>query len=76
MAEGKKKKWVQKAIMPENKGKFKAKAEAAGMTTREYAAKEKNAPGTLGKEARLATTLMGMSHRKSKLYDHPRSNKD
>lgn len=44
-------------------GAFKAKAEKAGMSTAAYAAKEKSAPGRLGKQARLATTLMGMNHR-------------
>ena len=39
------------------KGVFKAKAERAGMSTGAYAAKEKNAPGKLGKEARLAQTF-------------------
>ena len=43
-----------------NKGKFKAKAKAAGKTTAAYAKEKAHAPGTLGKEARLATTLMGM----------------
>ena len=77
MAE-RKKNWVKKAVPESRKGVFKAKAEAAGMSTRAYAAKEKDAPGALGKEARLATTLMGMGHKakKSKLYDHPSSNKD
>ena len=48
-----------------------AKAEAAGKTTKEYAAEKSDAPGALGKEARLAENLMGMSHKKSakaKLY--------
>jgi hypothetical protein len=38
-------------------GAFKAKAEKAGMSTAAYAAKEKNAPGRLGKQARLAQTF-------------------
>lgn len=46
-----------------NKGKFAAKAEKAGMTTREYAEEKKDAGGKLGKEAVLATTLMKM-HKK------------
>ena len=65
------KRWVQKATS-EHKGAFKAKAERAGETTREYAAEKKDAPGKLGKEARLATTLMGM-HKKAPIYKHPRS---
>lgn len=77
MAE-RKKNWVKKAVPESRKGVFKAKAEAAGMSTKAYAAKEKDAPGALGKEARLATTLMGMGAKakKSKMYDHPRSNRD
>ena len=71
-----KKKWVQKAVPESRKGVFKAKAERSGMTTREYAEKEKDAPGALGKEARLATTLMGMSHKRKKLYTNPRSHRD
>lgn len=72
-----KKNWVKKAVKPENRGKFKAKAEAAGKSTAEFAKEKKDAPGTLGKEARLASTLMGMSHKRKKkhetIYDHPRS---
>jgi hypothetical protein len=41
-------------------GQFRAKAKAAGMSTRAYAEKEAGAPGRLGKQARLAKTLMGM----------------
>lgn len=74
-----KKKWIKKAIKPSHKGEFKAKAEAAGETTKEFAKEKSGAPGKLGKEARLAETLMGMNHGKKKsrretLYDHPRSN--
>ena len=74
----KKKKWIQKAIKPSHRGEFKAKAEAAGKTTREFAKEHENSSGTLGKQARLAETLMGMHHgkkKKSPLYDHPRSNR-
>jgi hypothetical protein len=41
-------------------GQFRAKAQAAGMSTRAYANKEAGASGKLGKQARLAKTLMGM----------------
>lgn len=51
--------WIAKATK-KNKGKFGDKAKKAGMTTREYASKESGAPGKLGKEARLAETLMSM----------------
>lgn len=55
--------FIQKATS-KNKGLFKAKAQAAGETTAEYASEESGAPGTLGKEARLASTLMGMNKKK------------
>ncbi len=54
------KKWIKGAVKPENKGKFTAKAEAAGKSVAEYAAEKSDAPGTLGKEARLAKTFEGM----------------
>ena len=75
MAEpAKKKNWIKRAVPKERRGVFKEKAKEAGMSTRAYAEKEDSAPGALGKEARLATNLMGMSHKrkkKSPLYDHP-----
>lgn len=54
------KNWIA-AATSKNKGKFGQKAKAAGMSTSAYAAKKRNAPGALGKEARLATTLMSFS---------------
>lgn len=77
MAE-KKKRWVQKATANAH-GQFKAKAEKAGESTKEFAEEKKDAPGKLGKEARLASTLMGMHHhsgsssRTKRLYSNPRS---
>ena len=62
-----KKKWIKKAVSGAH-GQFAAKAKAAGETTREYAAEKADAPGTLGKQARLASTLMGMHHKASKMY--------
>lgn len=62
--------WIAKATSNAD-GQFAAKAKAAGKTTREYAAEKANAPGRLGKQARLAQTLMGMHPKKSraqKLY--------
>lgn len=41
-------------------GQFAAKAKKAGMSTKEYARKNLHAPGLLGKQARLAYTLMGL----------------
>jgi hypothetical protein len=66
-----KKSWIRKAIPKTRKGIFKAKAERAGKTTAEFAREKESAPGSLGKEARLAENLMGMSHKKKnseKLY--------
>ena len=58
----KKKKWVQGALDNAH-GQFKAKAEKAGESTKEFAEEEKDAPGKTGKQARLALTLMGMNHK-------------
>ena len=67
MASGKKK-WI-KAATAHAHGQFRKRAEAAGETTREFAAEKASAPGKLGKEARLAETLMGMHHSKAdRLY--------
>lgn len=66
VAEPKKKKnWIKGAVKPENRGKFKAKAEAAGETTREFAAEHKGDSGKLGQEARFAENVMGL-HKKKK----------
>lgn len=69
----KKKKWIQGADI--KKGAFTAKADRAGKSVHEYAEEKKGASGTLGKQARLALTFEGMSHKKKKspLHDHPRS---
>lgn len=53
--------WIAKATS-RNKGKFSAKAKAAGMSTHAYAEKKKGAGGTLGKEAVLALALSKMRH--------------
>ena len=58
--------WIKGAVA-KGKGKFKAKAEKAGESTKEFAEEKADAPGKLGKEARLAETLMGMG---SKRYGH------
>ena len=50
--------WIKSATSNAH-GQFAAKAKAAGMSTRAYAAAKANAPGLLGKQARLAKTLMG-----------------
>ena len=61
----KSRKWIAKATSNAH-GQFAAKATRAGKTTREFAAEKASAPGTLGKQARLAETLMGMNRGKSK----------
>lgn len=60
-----KKKWIKGATANAH-GQFAAKAERAGKTTREFAEEKADAPGKLGKQARLAQTLMGMHHGKSR----------
>lgn len=44
-------------------GQFRAKAKRAGYSTAAYAAREAHAPGRLGKQARLAQTLMRLRSR-------------
>jgi len=64
MSEKPKKKWMKKAVPESHKGIFTAKAKAAGKSVHEYAEEEKNAPGKLGKEARLAETFEKEAHKK------------
>lgn len=59
------KKFIQKATENAH-GQFKAKAEAAGKSTREFAEEHQHDKGKLGKQARLALTLMGLSKNKEK----------
>lgn len=54
------KKWIAGAI--KHPGALKAKAKAAGESTRQFAESHKGAPGATGKQSRLALTLMGMHH--------------
>lgn len=63
----KKKKWIAKAT-EDSHGQFKAKAEAAGKSTKAFAEEKKSAPGKLGKQARLALALMGASHKNEKKH--------
>jgi hypothetical protein len=44
-------------------GQFRGAAERAGKSTAEYAREKAHAPGRLGKEARLASTLMSFHHK-------------
>lgn len=61
---GKNKDFIQGAI--KRPGAFKAKAKAAGKSTSEFAKEKADAPGRLGKQARLASTLMNLSGKKKK----------
>ena len=70
-----KKNWIKKAVPASRKGVFRKKAEAAGKTTRQFAAEHAGDSGTLGAEARLAKTLMGMGGKKSRLRDSYRSHR-
>ncbi len=54
--------WIQGAI--KHPGVFSAAAKRAGMSTAAFAQRHKNDPGTLGRRARLAITLMKMRRKK------------
>lgn len=57
------KKWIQKATANSH-GQFRAKANAAGMSTAEAAAKWSGRKDKTGQQARLAQTLMGLHKKK------------
>ena len=61
----KSKKWIAGAI--KHPGALKKKAEAAGESTRQFAAEHAGDSGKTGKQARLAQVLMGM-HKKRNWY--------
>jgi hypothetical protein len=63
-----KKKWIQAAIPDSHKGAFRAKAKAAGESTRAFAEEKKDAPGKTGAQARLALTLMAMPRKRAIKY--------
>jgi hypothetical protein len=50
--------WIEGAV--KRPGAFKAKAKAAGESTREFAKEKASAPGRTGRQARLAETLIGL----------------
>ena len=56
--------WIKGAV--KHPGAFTAKAKAAGKSVAEYAAEKSDAPGTLGKQARLAQTFGKMARAKSR----------
>lgn len=64
MAKGGKANWMADAVKPSKKGVFAAKAKRAGKSTSAYAKEKASAPGTLGKEARLAQTFAKMRPKK------------
>jgi hypothetical protein len=55
-----KKNWIKAAIPDSHKGAFRAKAKAAGESTRAFAEEKKDAPGKTGAQARLALNLMSL----------------
>ena len=63
-------KWIQKAT-EKGKGKFAAKAKAAGMSTAAFAKSKADAPGKLGKQARLAMTLSKLRKKKANEAEIP-----
>ncbi len=52
------KQWIKGAI--KHPGAFSAKAKKSGESTAEFAKEKSDAPGKLGKQARLAVTLSKM----------------
>ena len=56
------KKFIQKMDLKE--GAFTAKAKKAGKSVHEYAEEKKDAPGRLGKQARLALTFEKMAKKR------------
>ena len=62
--------WIQKATA-KGKGDFAAKAKAAGKSTAAYAKEKADAPGKLGKQARLAQTLGKLRKKKANEADIP-----
>lgn len=56
-----KKHWIKSATANSH-GQFREKAEHAGKSTAEFAKEKEHAPGKLGKQARLAKSLMGLKH--------------
>jgi hypothetical protein len=61
------KKWIKGATANAH-GQFAAKAKKAGESTAAFASEKSDAPGKLGKQARLASTLMGMHSKAGQLY--------
>ncbi len=62
-----KRKWIKSATSNAH-GQFRAKAEKAGESTKEFASEHAGDSGKTGAQARLAQNLMGMKHKASKRY--------
>ena len=62
MSEKPKKKWMKQAFSGAH-GQFKAKAEAAGKSTKEFAKEHEHDEGKTGKQARLAEVGMKAKHK-------------
>ncbi|MDE2103630.1 MAG: hypothetical protein KGL39_40705 [Patescibacteria group bacterium] len=62
--------FMQDAVKPSHRGLFTRKARAAGKTVPEYAREKSSAPGTLGKEARLAQRFEEAAKRRTKPHRH------
>lgn len=58
----KNKNWISSAV--QNPGAFSAKAKKAGYSTRAYALVKRDSPGKLGRQARLALTLLKLQSKK------------
>lgn len=65
--------WIKKAVPKDRKGVFADKAARAGVSTRRYAQEKSDAPGTLGREARLAETF---AHMRNKRAEHRYRSRD
>lgn len=59
--------WIKSATSGSH-GQFRAKAERAGETTRQYADEHKGDSGVTGQQARLAINLMGLHHGPARRY--------
>ena len=66
----KKHKWIKKALEGEKGHPFKKAAEHAGKSTAEFASEHEHSKGKIGKEARLAKTLMHMKNPSGKSIRH------
>jgi hypothetical protein len=66
------KRWVKEAT-ENSHGQFRAKAEAAGMSTAAFARKHDSDSGKTGAQARLAENLMALPHKHKSRGDRMRA---